>query len=102
MSHPHEHAPDRNVTSQERNSYRDAGFFVREALFDAAELQQLRDAVERVHRQIDAAAAGRLTEVFAELLGQGRTLVVVSHDEMLIERADQVLALHEGTLESSP
>ena len=45
------------VSAAERERYRSAGYFVREGVLGAAEVEPLRDAVEAVHRAIVRAAS---------------------------------------------
>ena len=53
-------APSAALSDRERRAWRDDGFFVREAVFDAAEVDALRAAAERVRAAAAAlAAAGR-------------------------------------------
>jgi len=47
---------------------------------------------------IDVAAADKLIEVFVTLHAQGKTLVVISHDPALIERAENILQFEQGCL----
>jgi hypothetical protein len=47
------------LEAAEQRQYRERGFFVRRALFGAAELEALRAGAEAVHARVVAAAAGR-------------------------------------------
>ncbi|MDI6894380.1 MAG: ABC transporter ATP-binding protein [Bacillota bacterium] len=50
---------------------------------------------------LDSRAAARVADLFAQINGRGRTLVVVSHDPALVERAEKVLAMRDGAVAGS-
>ena len=47
---------------------------------------------------LDSRTADAVLELFAELVNQGRTLLVVTHDEELAQRADRVVRLADGAV----
>jgi putative ABC transport system ATP-binding protein len=47
---------------------------------------------------IDQVAIDQVLTIFHNLKNQGHTLVIVSHDPQMVERADQVLKLNNGVL----
>ena len=49
---------------------------------------------------LDSASGGDIMEIFAELWNQGRTLLVITHDEALARRALRRVALHDGLIAS--
>ncbi|ODT75967.1 MAG: hypothetical protein ABS76_32650 [Pelagibacterium sp. SCN 64-44] len=49
---------------------------------------------------LDAGNAVRLCDTFRQLAGEGRTIVAVSHDPLLIAAADAVIALDHGRIAS--
>ena len=49
---------------------------------------------------IDQETARRVMELFADLRDRGRTVIVVSHDPEMAERADRVLTMARGRLQA--
>jgi putative ABC transport system ATP-binding protein len=49
---------------------------------------------------LDSRTGEEVLELLAELPAEGRTLVLVTHDPAIAERADRVLSLSDGRLES--
>lgn len=47
---------------------------------------------------LDSRSAARVADLFTEINRQGRTLVVVSHDPALVERAVRVLPMRDGSI----
>ena len=47
---------------------------------------------------LDAQSGGEVLEIFRRLVGEGRTLVMVTHDRAVAERADRILVLAEGRI----
>lgn len=47
---------------------------------------------------LDSAAAARVLDLFREIVDDGATMVVVSHDPEVVARADRVLRLRDGRL----
>jgi len=45
---------------------------------------------------LDAQSGGEILEIFRRLVGAGRTLVLVTHDRAVAERADRILLLDDG------
>jgi putative ABC transport system ATP-binding protein len=49
---------------------------------------------------LDAQSGGEVLEIFRRLVGAGRTLVLVTHDRAIAERADRILVLDDGRIVS--
>ncbi|HEY5619038.1 MAG TPA: ABC transporter ATP-binding protein [Vicinamibacterales bacterium] len=47
---------------------------------------------------LDAQSAAEVLEIFRRLVGAGRTLVLVTHDRAVAERADRILLLDDGRI----
>jgi putative ABC transport system ATP-binding protein len=47
---------------------------------------------------LDSATAGAVLRLFAGLVEQGRTVVLVSHDKDIAGRATQAITLHDGEI----
>jgi len=47
---------------------------------------------------LDAQSGGEILEIFRSLVDAGRTLVLVTHDRAIAERADRLLVLDEGRI----
>lgn len=48
---------------------------------------------------LDSVSAGKVFKVFEELAQQGKTIIMVTHDDELASQADRILRLSEGELE---
>jgi putative ABC transport system ATP-binding protein len=48
---------------------------------------------------LDSATAGAVLRVFEDLVGQGKTIVLVTHDEDIAERATRTITLSDGEIE---
>jgi len=48
---------------------------------------------------LDSVSAGKVFEVFATLAQQGKTIIMVTHDDELASQADRILRLSDGELE---
>lgn len=49
---------------------------------------------------LDSNSGREILELFDELVAQGRTLIMVTHDPSIGQRAHRVIRLHDGLLES--
>jgi ABC-type lipoprotein export system ATPase subunit len=47
---------------------------------------------------LDAQSGGEVLDIFRRLVGAGRTLVLVTHDRAVAERADRILLLDDGRI----
>jgi putative ABC transport system ATP-binding protein len=47
---------------------------------------------------LDAQSGGEVLEIFRRLVGKGRTLMMVTHDRAVAERADRILVLADGRI----
>jgi predicted ABC-type transport system involved in lysophospholipase L1 biosynthesis ATPase subunit len=47
---------------------------------------------------LDAQSGREVLEIFRSLVGAGRTLVLVTHDRAVAERADRILSLDDGRI----
>lgn len=48
--------------------------------------------------RLDTVTAGVIFEIFKKLAGQGKTILMVTHDRQLARRVDRLLTLHDGVL----
>jgi putative ABC transport system ATP-binding protein len=51
--------------------------------------------------RLDSVTADVIFEVFAELVRQGKTILMVTHDSSLSGRVDRILTLRDGVLEDA-
>jgi putative ABC transport system ATP-binding protein len=49
---------------------------------------------------LDAATGDQILDLFAELNGEGLTILLVTHDPRVAERADRVVSLADGRIVS--
>jgi putative ABC transport system ATP-binding protein len=49
---------------------------------------------------LDSRSADAVFQIFVELAGQGKTILMVTHDQSLAQRTDRVLLLSDGELVS--
>ena len=49
---------------------------------------------------LDSSSGREILELFDELVAQGRTLIMVTHDPAIGERAQRIIRLRDGLLES--
>ncbi len=47
---------------------------------------------------LDAKSGGEILDIFRRLVGEGRTLVLITHDQEVAKRADRVLSLSDGRI----
>ncbi|MEM9134953.1 MAG: ABC transporter ATP-binding protein [Actinomycetota bacterium] len=51
---------------------------------------------------LDTATGEQILQLFAELHDRGLTVVIITHDDSVAERADRVVRIRDGRLEHSP
>ena len=49
---------------------------------------------------LDSSAGGDIMQLFSELWEQGRTVVVITHDQSLARRASRIVEIHDGRIVS--
>ena len=47
---------------------------------------------------LDAESGGEILDIFRRIVGEGRTLVLITHDRDIAKRADRILAFNDGRM----